>query len=210
MLIPGGMLVDTYGPRRCVLIGITGLAALLALYAAFVSSFVEVIVAHIAMATVSSVSGVPVYSLFIAQWFQEGIGLAMGLTLAGFSLGGTVMPAVLGPIATEYGWRAAVGVMSSFLWLVGLPVAYMFLDEKRDESLYFEEVSGDAEAGVEKGEAQPLLSPSSDDVAPMLHSAPREKVDNKSWTFVGFALSYMLLQYSTLLGRGPSSQACFV
>lgn len=206
MLIPGGMLVDAYGPRRCVLLGIAGLALLLSLYSVLVSSFAHVIAAHVAMATVSSVSGVPVYSLFIAQWFDDGIGLAMGLTLAGFSLGGTIMPAVLGPVAAEFGWRAAVAVMSSFLWLVGLPVAYAFLDEKPDDAAYFEEIDfpRDSESGYDKSEELPLLSPPPPPVDDRAPPEPRERVpvrvdnDDKSWTFVGFAMSYILLQYSTL------------
>jgi MFS family permease len=210
MLVPGGMLVDNYGPRHCVLVGITGLALLLSMYAALVTSFSQVIVAHVAMATVSSISGVPVYSLFIAQWFDEGIGLAMGLTLAGFSLGGTVMPAVLGPVGAEFGWRGAMGCMAAFLWLVGLPVAYSFLDERPEEAEYFDGGGdhSDTEAGRPPPTAEvlplltaagrsPAVAPHPSSVSPRSQrTEPPAAVDNKSWTFLGFALSYILLQYS--------------
>lgn len=87
MLFPGGVLVDRFGPRRCVLFGITTLAALLSVYSCFVVSFHQVIVIHVAMALASSVSGVPVYSLFIAQWFEDGaIGVAMVRTCFLFPL----------------------------------------------------------------------------------------------------------------------------
>lgn len=191
MLLPGGMAVDAFGPRRGVLGGIAALGALLAAYALLVRSFASAVAAHVAMAAASSVCGVPVYSLFVAQWFRDGIGLAMGLTLAGFSLGGTLMPAVLGPVAAEFGWRAAVGTMAALLWLVALPVAYFFLDEAPG-------AAGDA------GDSAAPSSPAADveEAASLLPqrtlrpTTRRARVDNKSWTFVGFALSYMLLQYS--------------
>lgn len=82
MLFPGGVLVDRFGPRVCVLFGITLLAALLSIYAAFVHSFREVVFMHVLMALASSVSGVPVYSLFIAQWFESG---AIGVAMVGYS-----------------------------------------------------------------------------------------------------------------------------
>jgi hypothetical protein len=98
LLLPGGITVDNYGPRICVLIGFATLGTVLASYAAFASSFGQIVFAHICLAAGASVCGVPVYSLFIAQWFDAGIGLAMGLVLAGYSAAGTTLPAILSPI----------------------------------------------------------------------------------------------------------------
>lgn len=202
LLVPGGMLVDIFGPRRCVIAGIAGLALFLTLYALLVSSLAHVITAHVCLAMVSSVSGVPVYSLFIAQWFEARVGLAMGFVLAGYSAAGTAIPTTLGPIATEFGWRAAMAMMASLLWIVGLPVATAFLKEKpefdnEDEGLVQEHVP----------ENLPLLPPAQsgntassitahDNKISLLETLEHRPVDNKSWTFVGFSLNYMLLQYS--------------
>ena len=179
LLIPGGILVDRIGPRRCVITGIFGLATILTSYALFVTGFTAQIVCHVLMAVFASVSGVPVYSLFIAQWFEGGIGLAMGLVLAGYSAAGTAMPALLGPIAAAMGWRVAMTVMCSVLWFVGLPVSYFLLHEFKDDG-------ADVEA-----ESQPLVENS------LTASAIPERplADQVSWTFVGFAFSYILLQY---------------
>ncbi|OSX76463.1 hypothetical protein BU14_0190s0020 [Porphyra umbilicalis] len=72
LLVPGGVLVDAAGPRAGVLGGIAGLAAVTAVYAVAVRGLWAMGVAHVALATFSSVSGVPVYSLFIAGWFGGG------------------------------------------------------------------------------------------------------------------------------------------
>lgn len=190
-------MVDRYGPRRCVLFGILGLAIVLTFYAAFASTFWILLVAHVMMATVASVSGVPVYSIFIAQWFDTGIGLAMGLVLAGFSAAGTCIPALLGPVAGTIGWRVAMGCMCGLLWFVGLPLTYFQLHERLDETQFVgeeddsevddEDVEEENELELRKGESE----------AEVLHGLPDAGfVSQASWTFVGFGISYILLQYS--------------
>lgn len=196
LLIPGGMMVDHFGPRKCVLVGIFGLAFILSLYSFLVSSFWFMLVSHILLATVASISGVPIYSIFIAQWFEGGIGLAMGLVLAGYSAAGTAIPALLGPVASAFGWRVAMGCMCGLLWFVGLPVSYFFLHEYG-----YSEESTDAEAPKElldvegeQREATPLLR--NEEQGEESFGLPDAGVaDQKSWTFVGFAFSYILLQY---------------
>lgn len=231
LLIPGGVLVDLYGPRRCVIGGLAGIAFFLSCYALFARSFTHVLIAHVALATASSVSGVPVYSLFIAQWFRDGVGLAMGLVLAGYSAAGATVPAILGPIATEYGWRAAMACTAVVLWVVAIPVAVAFLTENHDDDDDDGSGSETHDIRVDEselphsppGEATPLVQPrdavqnnanipdppaehtasvGDRTASPVLRSLTqntpieRRKVDNKSWTFVGFALNYMLLQYA--------------
>lgn len=198
LLIPGGIVVDRVGPRRCVLAGIFGIAVLLTLYAALVRTFAGLLAVHVSLAAAASVSGVPVYSIFVAQWFSDGIGLAMGLVLAGYSAAGTLVPAVLGPLETMYGWRVAMGAMAAVLWGVGLPVAYAFLHENHENrELPAMSVSIDPVASPQHSPSQ--HSPP-DELTPLVAS-PNEALAteavevNKSWTFVGFALSYILLQY---------------
>jgi MFS family permease len=204
LLLPGGITVDRYGPRVCVLVGFAVLASVLAAYATFASSFGQIIAAHVALAAGASVCGVPVYSLFIAQWFESGIGLAMGLVLAGYSAAGTTLPAILSPIATDFGWRAAMAFMSLLLFGVGLPVAYFFLTEVD----CFDDEDDDTENVLEDLvlESTPLLNSQASPPAssPLAHShaaiAPNilsvKRADNTTWTFIGFALNYMLLQYA--------------
>lgn len=197
LLIPGGILVDQHGPRLCVLVGVGGLAAILTAYALFVASFWPLLCAHVALATVASVSGVPVYSIFIAQWFEGGIGLAMGLVLAGFSAAGTAVPALLGPIASMFGWRVAMLCMCGLLWFVALPVTYFFLHEKHDDELEQDLAPERLSTRKALQDDEKISLIPEDEPAP--GAAPiltdTGMVDTKSWTFVGFAFSYVLMQY---------------
>lgn len=57
----------------------------------------------------------------------------MGLVLAGYSLAGTAVPALIGPIAGRWGWRVGMGVVSAVLTMVGLPLTYFFLLDKDED-----------------------------------------------------------------------------
>ncbi|CAN8076429.1 unnamed protein product [Agarophyton chilense] len=186
LLIPGGIVVDRYGPRICVLLAIAGLALVMTMYAAFIVSFPSQLLAHVLMAVFASVSGVPIYSIFIAHWFHTAIGLAMGLVLAGYSAAGTIAPLVLGPIAAEMGWRVAMACICALLWCVGLPIAYFFLKQPHHvhPAAPFDFVSEPQRS------AFPPQVPSVPSIIP-----DRPLVSHKSFTFAGFALSYILLQY---------------
>lgn len=188
LLIPGGMLVDRFGPRRTVLAGLVSIAFIITLYATFVHSFFALILMHIFLACAASISGVPVYSIFIAQWFRDGIGLAMGLVLAGYSAAGTLVPALLGPVATASGWRVAMACMAAMLWFVAIPIAYLHLHENTNVPLPDLKSIQDT---------TPLLQtpPISERLPPTTPSNERVDLENWSITFTGFAMSYFLLQY---------------
>jgi hypothetical protein len=147
------------------------------------------------------------------------MGLAMGLVLSGYSAAGTAVPALLGPVATEVGWRAAMGCVSFAVLVVGLPVAYMFLDENDDAA--FDDYMDPAELSpilpdrarenhsIYSGGGSVNESVPADNMPGVLASLPHETPHDsfaveprlnqpidQSWTFMGFALNYMLLQYS--------------
>lgn len=191
LLIPGGIFVDRFGPRRTVLLGLTAIATILSLYCTIVLTFHAQVLAHILLACAASVSGVPVYSIFIAQWFRQRIGLAMGLVLAGYSAAGTLVPALLGPIATAHGWRVAMGFMAATLWLAALPTAYLYLHENEaDDDVQAAEPQIDTELSpLLRDDAQPKTPP------PERPARDGLQLENRALTFAGFALSYILLQY---------------
>lgn len=173
LLVPGGMLVDYVGPRRMVLLGTITAAIILMMYVTFVSSFSTLILFHVILAICSSVCGVPIYSIFIAQWFTPAnIGVAMGLVLAGYSAAGTLFPLFLSALSDAYGWRDAMASVVLLLTLVGLPVTYFFLHEKPEPEIAI---------------YRPIESSDSIEFTGISHHSPG--------TFIGFAGSYLLLQY---------------
>lgn len=182
LLTPGGSVVDTVGPRRTVIIGIAMLALLFLAYASFAESLVFLLVFHILVAFPAAVSGVPVYSVFISQWFSpQNIGLPMGIVLSGFSAAGTLFPAVLGRFVDIWGWRSTMLFVVALLAFVALPIAYSMLHEHPDDPF-----------GLPTHLNHDAIAPADDH--------PPSRVEHPSppfrlYTFIAIAISYACLQY---------------
>jgi len=69
----------------------------------------------------------------------------MGLVLSGYSLAGTAVPALIGPVAGRWRWRVGMGVVSAVSSCVGLPLTHFFLLDKEDDGEA--ELGGDTEPG---------------------------------------------------------------
>jgi cyanate permease len=71
------------------------------------------------------------YMKVVAGWFEERLGLAIGVANVGVGIGSVVLPAMIGAVASAYGWRmayVAVGVLSvAIAW----PCAYYFVFERK-------------------------------------------------------------------------------
>jgi len=61
-------------------------------------------------------------NLLVSRWFRHNQGVALGLALAGVSVGGAVFPLLAEPLIEAFGWRQAMASMSLFIWLVALPL----------------------------------------------------------------------------------------
>ena len=61
-------------------------------------------------------------NLLVSRWFHHNQGVALGLALAGISVGGAVFPLLAAPLIEAFGWRQAMASMSLFIWLVALPL----------------------------------------------------------------------------------------
>jgi MFS family permease len=61
-------------------------------------------------------------NLLVSRWFVRNQGVAIGLALAGVSVGGAVFPQIAEPLIVLFGWREAMASMSLFIWLVALPL----------------------------------------------------------------------------------------
>jgi MFS family permease len=124
-----GLLVDRFGPRRIIMTSIPlfGLA-----YAAM-SQLSGNITQFYLMWVLVPLLGFGVwpssYVKVVTGWFDERLGLAIGVANIGIGIGSIVLPALVGVVANAYGWRLAyvtVGVLSvAIAW----PCAYYFVFE---------------------------------------------------------------------------------
>jgi len=125
-----GRFVDRWGSRPIIFVG--GLFTAGGLFmlshttslAMFYGSFILLAVGMSACGTTSLVTGV-------ANWFRRRLGLATGIALCGFGLGGLVLPAMVALIA-HYGWRPTFDILAAGALILLLPTSLVFRHRPED------------------------------------------------------------------------------
>jgi sugar phosphate permease len=125
-----GMLVDRFGARRIIMLSIP----LFGLGYAAMSQLSGDIRQFYLMWVLVPLLGFGVwpssYIKVVTSWFDQRLGLAIGVANIGIGIGSVILPAMIGAVANAYGWRmayVAVGVLSV---AVAWPCAYCFIYER--------------------------------------------------------------------------------
>lgn len=142
MQIPGGILVDRYGPRRILTCAILLWSVFTAL-TALATSLVSLVVVRVLFGITEGAAPSAV-SKAVRIWAPEQIGRVNGLLLAATQLGPTLAPLFVAALIVDWGWR---GVFFSLLVpgiLVGALV-FRVVGDKRDEAA----TTSDPQAGEE-------------------------------------------------------------
>jgi sugar phosphate permease len=118
-----GIVVDRYGPRRMMLVGILlagiapiGLGSITTL-AAFRAFYL--------MNALGYVTGGPLPNqVMLSRWFDAGRGRAMGVAYLGIGVGGALVPLIAHALTEAIGWRTALQVLGVLMIVVALPFAW--------------------------------------------------------------------------------------
>jgi MFS family permease len=128
---PGlGFLLDRFGPRRIVL------PCIVVLCAGYVSLFwltphlIHFYLAFFVLGVVGNGTAYLGYSRAISTWFVRRRGLALSVMLAGGSCGAMLLPLIAQSAITHFGWRIAYVILGVLAFLVGFPLAALFLQER--------------------------------------------------------------------------------
>ena len=122
-----GWIVDRFGPRRLMLVGILMAGgALVGLGAVSTLGFFYVCYLLNAL---GYVCGGPLPNqVLLSRWFQENRGKAMGFAYLGIGIGGTLVPLVATFLTSAYGWRAALQILGVLMIAIALPMAWFVKD----------------------------------------------------------------------------------
>jgi MFS family permease len=71
----------------------------------------------------------------VNNWFVRRRGLALGLLMGGFGIGGTIGVPFLGWFITQTDWRTAAVVVGLAFWVVGIPAAFVIKHRPEDQGL---------------------------------------------------------------------------
>jgi MFS family permease len=136
-----GWVVDRFGPRRLMLIGILmaggaliGLSAMSALWMFYLFYLFNAL---------GYVCGGPLpCQVLLSRWFDRSRGKAMGFAYLGIGIGGAVVPLLSNWLTQAFGWRGALQWLGILIIALAMPLAYF--------------VKESPEGRTEKKEAAPL------------------------------------------------------
>ena len=120
-----GIMVDRFGPRRILLIAVTGLGLGVACLSRLTAPLWH-LYALFALVPILAAAANPLgYSNVLVRRFQQHLGLALGLALMGVGLGGAILPALSQHLITSFGWRTAYLVLGAIAIAIGVPASLL-------------------------------------------------------------------------------------
>lgn len=123
-----GALADRLGPRRLILAGLA-LLSVAYWYYGRVTTLWDIYLVHALLGIVMSLAGLLVNVILVARWFIRSRGTAIGIALAGTSLGNAFFPPLNGWLLQFGSWRDVFGWVA-IVPLVLLPVAFFLLRDR--------------------------------------------------------------------------------
>jgi len=158
-----GIIIDRVGVRALMMSGLLMLSATFYFYAKS-DSLLDMYIIHIFQGMVLSMSGMVINVVLISKWFNDNRGLAIGVLLAGTSVGNGVFPQINTYLLTisDGDWRQVM------MWLALIPLAYIpvlfaFIKESPEDVAIKEEDAGNdfKSSSIESGLSlqQTLVTP---------------------------------------------------
>jgi len=119
-----GWLVDRLGPRKMIFAGALFIAAGLFVIS-YCSSLSMFYGGFVLIAIGSDCTGSTVLITAVTHWFKKRLGLAGGLTVAGFGFGGLLVP-FMTMLIDSLGWRTAIFVLAIVVLVLMVPLSLLF------------------------------------------------------------------------------------
>ena len=118
-----GWIVDRFGPRRLMLVGI--LMAGLALVGLGTISTLGMFYFFYLFNALGYVCGGPLPNqVLLSRWFDKARGKAMGIAYLGIGIGGAIVPLLANRLTQSLGWRNALMTLGVLMVLIAFPTAF--------------------------------------------------------------------------------------
>jgi MFS family permease len=118
-----GMLLDRFGSRRIILIGMIVVGFSLVLLS-HTQTLLMFYIGFLLLAFGAGGCTSVVVMAAVANWFRKRVGLAMGIAVCGFGASGLVIPLVVNLIEVS-GWRNAFLCLGIGAWVIGIPLSFV-------------------------------------------------------------------------------------
>ena len=128
-----GWIVDRFGPRRLMMIGI--LMAGGALVGLGSISSLGLFYFFYLFNALGYVCGGPLPNqVLLTEWFDRSRGKAMGFAYLGIGIGGATVPWISHALAQHFGWQTSLRILGLLIVVVSLPLVLLLKDEEQDAS----------------------------------------------------------------------------
>jgi len=118
-----GWIVDRFGPRRLMLIGI--LMAGLALVGLATISTLGLFYFFYLFNALGYVCGGPLPNqVLLSRWFEKSRGKAMGIAYLGIGIGGAIVPLLANGLIQRLGWHSALMTLGLLMIVISFPLAF--------------------------------------------------------------------------------------
>lgn len=122
-----GWIVDRFGPRRLMMVGI--LLAAIALVGLGGISTLGMFYFFYVCNALGYVAGGPLpIQVLLTRWFDRSRGKAMGFAYLGIGIGGATVPWIAHGLIQRFGWQAALQILGVLIAVISLPLVF-FLKE---------------------------------------------------------------------------------
>lgn len=123
-----GPLLDRFGARRLALFGNAGFGLSLLAFTFTPPHWPAFYALFILAGFCSAIATSMVFSKITAAWFDQGRGLALGITGGvGNGAGSSLLPMLAGAAIAQHGWRAGYQSVALVVLLLGFPILLLFL-----------------------------------------------------------------------------------
>ena len=128
-----GWLIDRYGPRRLMMLGVVLMGV--ALIGLSYSSSLWMFYMFYVFNAMGYVFGGPLpCQVLISRWFDKNRGKAMGIAYLGIGLGGAIVSILSTNLESHLGWQHALTIIGILIIVVAFPMAYFIKDPSRVKS----------------------------------------------------------------------------
>lgn len=122
-----GWIVDRFGPRRVMLVGILlggtaliGLSRMTSLWLFYLFYFINAL---------AYMSGGPLPNqVLISRWFDRSRGKAMGIAYIGIGVGGMLVPLIANRLNQSFGWHNALMILGFLMIAIAFPMILFIKD----------------------------------------------------------------------------------
>ncbi|MCP5215627.1 MAG: MFS transporter [Pseudomonadales bacterium] len=128
-----GVLVDRMGVRRVMLVSVILLGLCVASMSQLNGNIWYYYAMHLLIPFLGAGTLPLSYSRVMIAWFAKKRGIALGISLAGFGVGATIMPAIAQFIIENWGWREAYLTFAGMVLFISFPLTYFLLRETPQE-----------------------------------------------------------------------------